>query len=96
MGEGASFALVSPRPPPHGRAGLLCFGTTEAPTAWAWGPPCVRGRRDGEDGSAHGHLREKCRAPGEGGVPGHGPSPRDLPAKRRPVGSTWRAKGPHL
>ena len=39
MGEGASFALGPPRPPAHGRGGLLCFGTTEAPTAWAWGPP---------------------------------------------------------
>ena len=45
-----------------------------------------------EDGPAHGHLRQKCRAPGEGGGPGHGPSPRVPPAKRRPVGSTWRLR----
>ena len=38
MGMGASFALVSSRPPPHGRGGLLRFGTTEAPAAWAPGP----------------------------------------------------------
>ena len=31
---------------------------------------------------------------GAGGS-GCGPSPRDLPAKRRPVRGTWRAKGPH-
>ena len=29
---------------------------------------------------------------GGGGGPGHGPSPRDPPAKRRPVGSTWRLR----
>ena len=29
---------------------------------------------------------------GEGGGPGHGPSPRVPPAKRRPVGSTWRLR----
>ena len=45
-----------------------------------------------EDGPAHGHLRQKCRALGEGGGPGHGPSPRVPPAKRRPVGSTWRLR----
>ena len=45
-----------------------------------------------EDGPAHGHLRQKCCAPGEGGGPGHGPSPRVPPAKRRPVGSTWRLR----
>ena len=27
-----------------------------------------------------------------GGGSGHGPSPRDPPAKRRPVGSTWRLR----
>ena len=37
MGEGASFALGPPRPPPHGRGGLLRLGITEAPAAWAWG-----------------------------------------------------------
>ena len=36
MGEGASSVLGAP-PPPHGRGGLLRFGTTEAPAA------CVRG-----------------------------------------------------
>ena len=41
MGEGASFALGSPRPPPHGLGGLLHFGTTVAPTAWARGPPLL-------------------------------------------------------
>ena len=34
-----------------------------------------RGRRGGEDSSAHGHLRHKCPAPGEGGGSGRGPSP---------------------
>ena len=29
---------------------------------------------------------------GEGGGPGHGPSPRVPPGKRRPVGSTWRLR----
>ena len=38
MGLGASFTLVSPRPPQHGREGLLHFGTTEALAAWAWAP----------------------------------------------------------
>ena len=39
MGEGASSVLGPPRPPPHGRGGLIRFGTTEAPAAWARGPP---------------------------------------------------------
>ena len=39
MGMGASFALDSPRPPPHGGGGLLGFGTTEALAEWAWTPP---------------------------------------------------------
>ena len=55
MGEGPSFALGSPRPPPHGRGGLLRSGITEAPTAWARGPPSLwdhRGpRRMGEGAS---------------------------------------------
>ena len=37
MGEGGSFALGPPRPPPLGQGGFLRFGITEAPTAWAWG-----------------------------------------------------------
>ena len=41
MGEGASFALGPPRPPPHGRGHLLRFGTTEAPIGWARGPPSL-------------------------------------------------------
>ena len=39
MGEEASFALGPPRPPPHGRGGLLRFGITQAPAAWVRGPP---------------------------------------------------------
>ena len=39
MGEGASSALGLPRPPPHGRGGLLRFGSTEAPAPWARVPP---------------------------------------------------------
>ena len=39
MGEGASSALGPPRPPLHECGGLLRFGTTEAPAAWARGPP---------------------------------------------------------
>ena len=50
----------------------------------------VRGYR-----SKRGHLRQQCCATGGGGGLGYGPSPRDLPAKRRPAGSCWRAKGPH-
>ena len=51
-------------------------------------------RPKGPEGiSAHGHLRQECRAAGGGGGSGYGPSPHDLLAKRRPVGSTWRAKG---
>ena len=38
MGEGASSAVGLTRPPPHGRGGLLRFGTTEAPATWAQGP----------------------------------------------------------
>ena len=38
MGAGASFVLQPPRPPPHGRGGLLCFGFIEAPVTGAWGP----------------------------------------------------------
>ena len=45
-----------------------------------------------EEGPAHGRLRQKCRALGREGGSGHGPSPRDPPAKRRPVGSTWRLR----
>ena len=41
MGEGASFVLGSPRPPPHGREGLPRFGTTEAPNACTRGPPSL-------------------------------------------------------
>ena len=41
MGEEASFALGPPRLPPHGRGGLLRFGTTGGLTAWAWGPPSL-------------------------------------------------------
>ena len=149
MGEGASPALGPPRPPPHGRGDVLRFGATEAPAAWARGPPPLgdhRGPRRVSAGvssacavgagaqpglrpsavfnsesstvaihtysssgafpvgqapgesvswSAHGHLRQECCAVGGGGGSGYGPSPRDLPAKCRPVGSTWRAKGLH-
>ena len=45
--------------------------------------------------SADGHLRQECCAAGGGGGSGYRPSPRDLPAKRCQVGSTWRANGPH-
>ena len=45
MVEGASFALGPPRPRVHGIGALICFGTTEAPTAWARGPPQLRGNR---------------------------------------------------
>ena len=38
MGEGASSVLGPPRPPPHGRGGLPCFGTTDAAAAWPRGP----------------------------------------------------------
>ena len=41
MGEGASFALGSPRAQPHGRGALLRWGIRESPTAWAWGPPSL-------------------------------------------------------
>ena len=55
MGEGASFPKGPPTPLPHGRGGLLRFGTTEVPTAWARGPPSFldhRGpRRMGEGAS---------------------------------------------
>ena len=55
MGVGASFALGPTGPPPHGRGGLLRFGTTEGPAAWALGPPSLwdhRGpRRMGEGAS---------------------------------------------
>ena len=44
------------------------------------------------EGPAHGRLRQKCRARGRVGGSGHGPSPRVPPAKRRPVGSTWRLR----
>ena len=44
------------------------------------------------EGPARGRLRQKCRARGREGGSGHGPSPRDPPAKRRPVGSTWRLR----
>ena len=45
MGEGASFAGGSPRPPPHGQGGPLRLGITEAPTAWARGPPSLGDHR---------------------------------------------------
>ena len=45
-----------------------------------------------EEGPAHGRPRQKCRALGREGGPGHGPSPRDPPPKRRAVGSTWRLR----
>ena len=87
--------LAEPAPPPLRRGGLLRLGFTEAGVCVSPLQTCGTvdwGDTTGglEDGPAHGHLRQKCRAPGEGGGPGHGPSPRDLPAKRRPVGSTWR------
>ena len=41
MGEAAFFALGSARPLPRGRGGPLRFGTTEAPSAWARGPPSL-------------------------------------------------------
>ena len=62
---------------------------------------CSRGANRGDrvaavgswvEGPAHGRLRENCRARGREGGSGHGPSPRDPPAKRRPVGSTWRLR----
>ena len=46
MGEGASFVLGPPKPLPHGRGDLLRFGTTEAPTPWARGPPSLWDQRD--------------------------------------------------
>ena len=56
MGEGASSALAPRSPPPHGRGGLLRFGTTEAPTAWARGPSPLQDhgapRRMGEGASS--------------------------------------------
>ena len=62
---------------------------------------CSRGANRGDrvtavcslvEGPAHGRLRQKCRALGREGGSGHGPSPRVPPAKRRPVGSTWRLR----
>ena len=63
---------------------------------------CSRGANRGDgvrdrvgrlvEGPAHGRLRQKCRARGRVGGSGHGPSPRVPPAKRRPVGSTWRLR----
>ena len=41
IGEVASFRLGPPGPPPHGRGGLLRFGTAEASAAWARGPPSI-------------------------------------------------------
>ena len=41
MGEGASFALGAPRPPLHGRGGLLRFVTIAAPAPWGRGPPSL-------------------------------------------------------
>ena len=46
MGEAASFVLGPLKPPPHGRGDLLRFGTTEAPTPWARGPPSLWDQRD--------------------------------------------------
>ena len=46
MREGAPFALGPPRPLPHVCGGLLCFGTTEAPAAWARGPVPLSDYRD--------------------------------------------------
>ena len=37
-GSGASFALRSSRPPPHGHGGLFCRKTNQGPTAFARGP----------------------------------------------------------
>ena len=62
MGEGASFGFGPLRPPPNGRGDLIRFGITEAPTAWARGPPSLvdhRGPRRMGDGAsfAWGSLR---------------------------------------
>ena len=56
-------------PPPHGRGGLLRFGTTEAPAAWDKGPPSLwdhRGpRRMGEGASfALGPRDPRCLGEG--------------------------------
>ena len=99
--------MGSPRPPPLRRGGLLRFETAEVPAAEARGPSSLRFHQDGglrvfarttpavrslvED-PAHGRLRQKCRALGREGGSGHGPSPRVPPAKRHPVGSTWRLR----
>ena len=83
MGEGASFALrFHQGPPPHGRGGLLRFGTTGALAAWARGPTSLwnpRGpRRIGEGASTFGPPGP-CRmsegasfALGKQGPPPHG------------------------
>ena len=39
MRAGASSVLGPLRPPPHGRGGLLRFGTNKTATAWVSGPP---------------------------------------------------------
>ena len=44
MREGVTPALGPPRPPLHGRGASFRFGTTKAPTAWAWGASSALGR----------------------------------------------------
>ena len=100
MGEGASFALGPPGPPPREREGLPRRRERE-------GLPRLRGGRWSPAhtysssgafpvGGAWGECVLVCaRTPPVGvlcgrggGRSGYGPSPQDLPAKHRPVGST--------
>ena len=88
LGRGGLFGFRTPMPPPLRRGGLLRCGITKTPPLRRRGllrfgfteagvcvsPPQTCGTADWgdttgglEDGPAHGHLRQKCRAPGEGG-----------------------------
>ena len=79
MKEGTCFALGSPNSPLHGRGGFICFesprvplheqggllrfGTTEAPAAWARGPPSLwdhRGSRRRGKGASSACARPVC------------------------------------
>ena len=84
MGEGASFALGPPGPPPHGQGGLLRFGITKAPAAsllrfgttdppatWGRGRASLRGHPLLWD-----HLGPRCMGEGVSRALG---SPRSAP-----------------
>ena len=67
MFEGASFVLGPPRPPPHGRGGLIRFGTIGGPcrmgegASFSLGPPRPPPHKEGLSGYGARCFRKKTR-----------------------------------